>query len=67
MGGEVIARRRCVGPDCGRPITTRGPRQSGCYYTDGTGQRRPLCWDCYDVARGNQPSGRYEHSKQARG
>lgn len=66
MPGEVIARRRCSAPHCLRPIVMRGSKQSGTYYTDACG-RRPLCWDCYDVARGNQPSGRYEHSKQARG
>lgn len=55
-----VERRRCVGvgAECGKPIVMAGPRQSGVYWSsEMSGQlvRRPLCWQCYDIARGAKP------------
>lgn len=55
------ARRRCT--RCGTPIILGGPRQSGVNFTravcGGFGvATSPLCWGCYDRARGNDQTPR---------
>jgi hypothetical protein len=58
-GNHARARRRCQGePGCLKPIVMSGPNQTGVYYTSDVGGqllRRPLCWQCYDIFRGNRP------------